>query len=81
MGHIAQFRVLNPHQCGPVKLATIARYMQTYCNFKTLHNGCLNQRHMPKRGQIKHSVEADFKHIIFNTLNILTDLISRQKRR
>ena len=47
MGHIAQFRVLTVTLYKPL---TIAR--QIFCNFKNLHKVSINQRHMPKRGQI-----------------------------
>ena len=45
MGHIAQFRVQNPHQ-WPL----IDRRQKLVSN--KLHKGSLNQRHMPKQSQI-----------------------------
>ena len=50
MGHIAQFRLLNPHQRPLIHRRRLPDSHTAIS--KHLHMGSLNQKHMPKRAQI-----------------------------
>ena len=50
MDHIAKFRVMNPHLF--IIHVTCDDSQINILQLQTFHNGSLNQRHIPKRGQI-----------------------------
>ena len=73
MDYIEQFRVMNPHQRP---FLNRQRKPDNSASISRVYTRGLNQRHIPKRGQvIKSLLRSMFLNVnVLNTLNILTGL-------